>query len=545
MFFLLAYSVRLLTWQACANGYLVTKKYIVTESKLLATNVKKIKFAPKVRNNQLVKSGEFSFLSFPEYTELNEPHIILIWCTYPINIVLAVNALGLSRLGFLNFHNQNMEFFLLADFISEPYGLFLLLFISAPPIVAALLIVKPLRKILDGVLLVSVVVPLIVTSVALIFAICALLSSDIFFKLKSVEKLLFGSEFSRFQDDFHNVPFDNLEEQFGPFSYYGLMENPCFLDRYSEETLGTATNVLLGGVQKIACYAEWKSTDDQNSQLAKLIKKTLNENILLIRNDLFLESLDELSLLEIPKITTTRTDEHCYATAKYNVETLFQGKPIGISITDYYDFTKINPNEIIMFWDRTELQGRSCNSHCFTRQFNIDFSKLTTQLDFYEFAKQYFDQHAEKKDILSDDPDVVRAHELTASVLKRQHKELADSYSFQQWLYSTDKLSEERLSKMLRKAERDFVTISKLEQRSWANSSDWSHPYLFETKGLGWNVSSQWESPTRGSSFSLKDDNILFLFENKSLMDEIAKNCTAKKTHPRFLDWPSILPLLN
>jgi hypothetical protein len=134
---------------------------------------------------------------------------------------------------------------------------------------------------------------------------------------------------------------------------------------------------------------------------------------------------------------------------------------------------------------------------------------------------------------------------LTASVLKRQHKELADSYSFQQWLYSTDKLSEERLSKMLRKAERDFVTISKLEQRSWANSSDWSHPYLFETKGLGWNVSSQWESPTRGSSFSLKDDNILFLFENKSLMDEIAKNCTAKKTHPRFLDWPSILPLLN
>ncbi|MDA9823240.1 hypothetical protein N9C56_12165 [Paracoccaceae bacterium] len=162
---------------------------------------------------------------------------------------------------------------MLTDLISEPYFIFLLLFIFAPPIVAALLIVKPLRKLLDGVLLVSVVVPLIVTSVAFIFAICVLLSLDVFFKFKSVEKLLFGSEFSRFQDDFHNVPFNNLEEQFGPFSYYGLMENPCFLDRYSEETLGTVTNVLLGGVQKIACYAEWKSTDDQNSQLAKLIKK--------------------------------------------------------------------------------------------------------------------------------------------------------------------------------------------------------------------------------------------------------------------------------
>ena len=98
---------------------------------------------------------------------------------------------------------------------------------------------------------------------------------------------------------------------------------------------------------------------------------------------------------------------------------------------------------------------------------------------------------------------------------------------------------------MLRKAERDFVNISKLEQRSWADSSDWSHPYLFKTEGLGWNVSSQWESPTRGSSFSLKDDNILFPFKTKPLMDEIAKNCSAKKTHPRFLDWPSILPLLN
>ena len=83
----------------------------MTESKLLATNVKKIKFAPKVRNNQLVKSGQFSFISFPEYTELNEPHMTLIWCTYPINIVMAVNALVLSRLGFLNFHNQHMEFF--------------------------------------------------------------------------------------------------------------------------------------------------------------------------------------------------------------------------------------------------------------------------------------------------------------------------------------------------------------------------------------------------------------------------------------------------
>ncbi|MDC1437644.1 hypothetical protein N8208_01995 [Planktomarina temperata] len=434
---------------------------------------------------------------------------------------------------------------MLTDFISEPYGFFLLLFIFAPPIVAALFVVKPLRKLLEGVLLVSVVVPLILTSVAFILAICILLSLDVIFKFKSVESLLFGSEFSRFQDDFHNVPFNNLEEQFGPFSYYRLMENPCFLDRYSEETLGTVTNVLLGGVQKVACYAEWKSKDDQNSQLAKLIKKTLNENILLIRNDFFLDSLDELSLLEIPKLTTTRTDEHCYATAKYKVETLFQGKPIVISITDYYDFTTINPNETIMFWDRTELQGRSCNSHCFTRQFNIDFSKLTTQLDFYEFAKQYFDQHSEKKDILSDDPNVVRVHELTTRTLKRQHKQLADSYSFQQWLYSTDKLSEETLSKMLRKAERDFVNISKLEQRSWADSSYWSHPYLFETEGFGWNQSFQWERPTRGSSFYLKDDKIFYSPVNSILMDEIAKNCSTKQTHPNFLDWPSILHLLQ
>ena len=56
------------------QGLFGHKKYIVTESKLLSTNVKKIKFAPKVRNNQLVKSGQFSFISFPEYTELNEPH---------------------------------------------------------------------------------------------------------------------------------------------------------------------------------------------------------------------------------------------------------------------------------------------------------------------------------------------------------------------------------------------------------------------------------------------------------------------------------------
>jgi len=87
------------------------KIYCDRKQAFLATNVKKIEFAPKVRNNQLVESGQFSFISFLEYTELNEPHMTLIWYTYPINILMAVNALVLSRLGFLNFHNQHMEFF--------------------------------------------------------------------------------------------------------------------------------------------------------------------------------------------------------------------------------------------------------------------------------------------------------------------------------------------------------------------------------------------------------------------------------------------------
>jgi hypothetical protein len=336
---------------------------------------------------------------------------------------------------------------LLTDLISEPYFIFLLFFIFAPPVVAALLIVKPLRKLLDGVILVSLVVPLTVTFVVVpLLAFCFSLSADTFFKFKSVKKLLFGSEFSRFQDDFHNVPFNNLEEQFGPFSYNGLRENPCFLDRYSEETLGTVHNALLGGGQKIACYAEWKSTDDQNSQLAKLIEKSLNENFSLIRNDLLLESLDKLSLLEIPKMITTRkgftrgTDKDCYAKVKYNVETFFHGTPIGISITDYYDFSQINANEVTLSWDASKLQGRSCNSHCFTRKFNIDFSEITTPLDYYEFARQYFDQNVEKEifpsdeidsyaDLLhrpgSDGRDVIQA-EFRAKFSKK----LASSYSF-------------------------------------------------------------------------------------------------------------------
>ncbi len=450
-----------------------------------------------------------------------------------------------------------MEFILFTDLISQPYGLFLLLFVFTPPIVAALLIVKPLRKILDGVLLVSVIVPLVVASVAFIIAICLLLLSDIFFKFKSIEKLVFGIEFSHFQNNFYNVPFNNLEEQFGPFSYFELMQSPCLLDRYSEEVLGTVTNTFLGGVQKLACYAEWKSTDDPNSQLAKLIKKSLNENFSLIRNDLLLESLDELSLLEIPKMITTRkgftrdTDKDCYAKVKYNVETFFHGKPIGISITDYYDFSQINANEVTLSWDASKLQGRSCNSHCFTRKFNIDFSEITTPLDYYEFARQYFDQNVEKEIFPSDEIDsyadlVHRPGSDGRDVIQAEFrakfsKKLASSYSFQQWLYSTDKLSEERLSEMLRKAERDFVNISKLKQRSWADSSDWSHPYLFETDDLHSDQGYQWENPKRGSSFSLKDNNILFQAKNGPLIDEIGKNCLAKQSSPRIVDWDSHL----
>jgi hypothetical protein len=94
---------------------------------------------------------------------------------------------------------------------------------------------------------------------------------------------------------------------------------------------------------------------------------------------------------------------------------------------------------------------------------------------------------------------------------------------------------------MLRKAERDFVNISKLKQRSWADSSDWSHPYLFETDDLHSDQGYQWENPKRGSSFSLKDNNILFQAKNGPLIDEIGKNCLAKQSSPRIVDWDSHL----
>lgn len=422
------------------------------------------------------------------------------------------------------------------DLVSDPFFGALLFFVFVPTTLAFFWAVKPLRKLLEGVLFAGVALPLVLSSFAFLLVICFLLTADLVLRSKSVTSLIFGSEFSRFEEILRSTNLANLEAQFGPFDYFALLENPCLLDYYSEEKLGHIPNMLIGGVQKIACYKEWSGRvepgDSDSKRTKNSIEYLLNANLNSGRSDLSLDDLSEVTLLKVPKLVTVDVNNECIARAVYNTEIVLNGATTKVSITDHYNFEKVKPDNVIIPWGSNNLTGYGCHDHCYTRRLSLDLSSITTPLRYSEFAKSYFSAGADKSNV--SDTKVDRAEELFLASRKKQEKELLASEPFQNWLYLRNEYTEDDLRELLAKTEIDFETISEGTNRKWIERN-WEHPFLFDGYDLREWLRPEWErslstiaSDNKSSSLFLRDDVIYYLTNKKLAMDEIIRNCSAR-----------------
>jgi hypothetical protein len=418
------------------------------------------------------------------------------------------------------------------DLVAEPYFFAFLFAFLVPPIIALFVTIRPLRRLLGMTILASVALPLLLSTMAIALAVFSLLTVDLLSRSKSFNTFIFGSEFSRFQDDLRSVALSELDAQFGPFNYFGLMERPCLLDYYSEQKLGFLPNVLLGGVQKIACYSHWKVGDNKSNKTKNLVRDLLNEDLLSVRSDLGVSNLTEINLLKLPKLVTVDLTNACMANAVYNIEVVFNGEVTPLAIVDHYNFEEINPNEPSISLNSESLLGYSCRKHCFTRRLSFDLSSITTPLNYAEFAERHFsDNYTDKTNIIDTEED--RATERVLQFYNRQVKELLASEKFQNWLYSRNLQTERQLQEMLTRSESNFEEISEGASRTWIERS-WEHPVLFDGFDLReafrpeWQIaSSMFVSENSYSSLFFRDDEILYPTENKSFMEEITENCSA------------------
>lgn len=416
------------------------------------------------------------------------------------------------------------------DLASDPYFGVFVFFIVVPSTLLLFFLISPLRRLLAGVFLAVVALPLVLITLAIGLVICFLLTADLLMRSKSINSLIFGSDFSLFEEALRSTTLSNLEAQFGPFNYVGLMENPCLLDYYSEQELGHIPNMLLGGVQKIACYSDWKVGDSASKRTKNSIKDLLNADLNSVRADLSLDDLSEVTLLEVPKLVTVDSNNECIAHAVYKAQILLNGVATRVSITDHYNFEEIDSNNSIGFWDSNSLLGYSCRNPCFTRRLSLDLSSITTPLRYSEFSKRYFSDDADKNNVTEPGG---RAEELFFAYRNKQEKELLASKQFQNWLYSRNEQTEDNLLEVLSKTEIDFEAISEGTSHRWIERT-WEHPYLFDGYDIREMVRPRWESSlstitseNKSSSLFLRDDAIYYLTNNQLAMDAIIKNCTA------------------
>lgn len=412
------------------------------------------------------------------------------------------------------------------DLISDPFVSALIFFVLVPPILAVVLMVGPLRRLLQGLFLGALALPLILSAVSIVVVILFMLTADLIFKSKSVETLIFGSDFSHFQDELTSNTVASLDAQFGPFNYFGLLENPCVLDYYAEQELSQISNLLLGGFHKVACYSDWKIGTHQIENNKHLIEDLLNENLLSVRSDLSVDVFSERTLLELPKLVTVDKKNGCTANAVYNVKAVLNGKLIGISITDYYNFKQIDYLQPKRFAASGGISKYSCQNHCFTRRLNLDLSNVTTPLRYSQFAESHFSDDVVDK----------------SNVAMKKEKDLLASEGFQKWLYSRDKQAEVNLPELLAQSEIDFERISEGTSRTWIERT-WEHPDLFGAEALYRLFRPEWESNQStfdariksSSALFFRDDEIYFLTKNKALIDEVKQNCSEQAT-----DWSKL-----
>lgn len=425
------------------------------------------------------------------------------------------------------------------DLISDPFVSALTFFVLVPPILAVILMVGPLRRLLQGVFLGALALPLILSAVSIVVVILFMLTADLIFKSKSVETLIFGSDFSHFQDELTSNTVASLDAQFGPFNYFGLLENPCVLDYYAEQELSQISNLLLGGFHKVACYSDWKIGNHQIENSKHLIEDLLNENLSSVRSDLSVDVLSERTLLDLPKLVTVNKKNGCTANAVYNVKTVLNGKLIGISITDYYNFEQMDYLQPKRFAASGGISKYSCQNHCFTRRLNLDLSNVTTPLRYSQFAESHFsDDVVDKSNVAVTEED----RRLFYMANMKQKKDLLASERFQKWLYSRDKQAEVNLPELLAQSEIDFERISEGTSRTWIERT-WEHPYLFGGEVYYKLFRPEWESNQStfdvriksSSALFFRDDEIYFLTKNKALIDEVKQNCSEQAT-----DWSKL-----
>ena len=413
----------------------------------------------------------------------------------------------------------------------DPFFGVLAFFVVVPSVLAVAFAIGPLRRLLTGVFLSVVALPLVLSALAMGLMICFLLTADFFLRSKSITSIVFGSDFYRFEEVLRSTPLANLEAQFGPFDYFDLMESPCLLDYYSEQALGQIPNLLLGGIHKLACYSDWKVGNDASDRTKKLIKDLLNEDLLSARDESSLKDLEEVTLLEIPKLVVVDRNNACIARAVYNTEIVLNGATTKVSVTDHYNFEEVNPDISISFWDADRLQGYSCRNNCFTRQLDLDLSNITTPLRYSEFTKRYFSDDVNEINDTEKEGD--RATELYFSSLKKQEKELLASEQFQKWFYLRNEQTDGNLQKALAKSEMDFESIFEGTSHKWVERT-WEHPSLFEGYDFRFMFRPEWErslrthnSENKNSTLFLRDNAIYYLMNNKVLMDGVVQNCAS------------------
>ena len=419
------------------------------------------------------------------------------------------------------------------DFISDPFvGVLVFCYIVVPPILAVFLVIRPLRLLLEGVAFISVVMPLVLGAVATGLFIIFVLAADVILKSKSVQEIVFNSEFSSFQDNLRNIPFSQIDAQFGPFSYLGLIENPCLLDYYTEKEFSFISNMLLGGFQKLACYSDWRKSHDEKNNTEVLIEKFLNEDLQIVREDLRVDNLFDSTLLELPKLVKVDSPNACTANARYNLKIMFNGEVTDISIIDHYNFEEIDPTMAGSYWNSLSISYYPCNTHCFTRRISIDLSNITTPLQYSEFAESYFSA-GPADEISRSNKNNDRATEFSSATRSELEEELIGSKKFQKWFYSKNKVTKEDLLEVLSKTEDDFEEIAKGRNRRWSKRN-WERPLLFEEFNFRDFLRPKWENASfasRGNKavLFLEDDNIYFRSKDKYLIDKINQHCSAIK----------------